>query len=481
MRRRHRSAALLAVLAVAAAGCRTTVPHVRPELPTAPAYPAELAPDPAAGIPAPEIGWRELFADPRLEALLDAALERNRDLVAAVARVEEARGLFRIVDADRLPTVDAAASASRTRLPESEGGETFDRFAIGVRVPGFELDFWGRVRNLSDAARARYLATVEGARAFRLLLVRDVAAAYLASLEAAQRIELAEATVESRREGLRIAGVRFEAGITSALDFRQAESLLTQAEAELAALRLAKAERDNLLAVLVGGPVPGELPPSRPLTEQIEAGALAPGLPSDLLLARPDVLAAEERLRAARADVGAARAAFFPRIALTGDLGFASAELSDLVGSDGLTWSFGPSITLPIFNRGRLHGDLTVAEAREVIAVADYEITVQLAFQEVANALAGRRYLAEQVDALLRGVEAQRAIAELARTRYREGVVRYLEVLDAERNLFAAEQALLQLRRAEVENLVALYVALGGGLAADGEGEEAAEPEVAGD
>lgn len=276
--------------------------------------------------------------------------------------------------------------------------------------------------------------------------------------------------MESRREGLRIARVRLDAGITSALDFRQAESLLTQAETELAGLRLAQARSNNALAVLVGGAVPQPLPDPLPLAEQASQVTLAAGLPSELLAARPDILAAEERLRASRANIGAARAAFFPSIALTGSLGFASAELGDLVGEDGLTWSFGPSITLPIFNRGRLRGNLTVAEARELIEVATYERAIQIAFQEVANALAGRRYLAEQVAAQERGTLAQRQIADLARTRYREGVVGYIEVLDAERNLFAAEQALVQLRRAEVDNLVELYVVLGGGVVETADG-----------
>jgi len=191
--------------------------------------------------------------------------------------------------------------------------------------------------------------------------------------------------------------------------------------------------------------------------------ALAVGVPSDLLTSRPDILAAEERLRASRANIGAARAAFLPSITLTGSYGYASSELEDLVGSDGLTWSFGPSINLPLFDFGRRRGNLTVAQARENIAVADYERTIQTAFREVADALAGRRFLAEQVAAQERSTSAQRRLADLARTRYREGVARYLEVLDAERSLFSAEQALMEVRRAEVSNLVALYVALGGG------------------
>ncbi len=454
----RRAAAILLLTLLGA--CRSFAPpHVRPGLPTAQTYPPELGGDSNAGRPAPGIGWRGFFVDERLEALIATAFEQNREMAIAVAQIEQARGLYRIQDANRLPTVVAGADTSLSRV----AGETIDRSSIDVGVSAFELDFWGRVRNLSEAARSEYLATIEGQRAFRLILIREVASAYLFSLELGERIALAEATVQSREDGLEIARVRLEAGITSALEFRQAESLLTQAEAELAGLRLAKARNDNALAVLVGAPVPAPLPDPVPLAQQVTAETLAPGLPSELLIARPDILAAEERLRAARADIGAARAAFFPSISLTGSLGFASTELADLFGADGLTWSFGPSITLPIFNRGRLRGNLTVVQANEQIAIASYELTIQTAFREVADALAGRRYLAEQVAAQERGTRAQREIAELARIRYREGVVRYLEVLDAERNLFAAEQALLTLRRAQADNLVTLYVALGGG------------------
>jgi len=458
--------ALPLTLAVLLAGCNLAPPHERPALSTAPDYPAEFAGDVTIGRRATEIGWRDFFADPRLEALASQALARNRDLAVAVARIEEARGLYRIQDADRLPTLGANAEATRSRTPlgEASGGPvTVNRYSIGVGVSAFELDFWGRVRNLSEAARSQYFATVQAERAFRLSLIRDVASTYFASREAAERIALAEATVKSRQQELELARKRLDAGVTSALDFRQSETLLTQAEAELAALRLARAQSDNFLAVLTGGPVTETLPAALPLADQTAMPALAAGLPSDLLVARPDIVAAEEQLRAARANVGAARAAFFPTISLTGTLGFASSSLDNLVGDDGLSWSFGPTISLPIFDWGRTKGNLTVAEARENIQVATYERTVQGAFQEVADALAGRQYLADQVAAQERGTLATRRIAELARARYREGVSGYLEVLDAERNLFTAEQALIQLRRAQADNLVSLYVALGGG------------------
>ena len=453
--------------ATALAGCVNLAPtHTQPALPTDAHYPAGFENDVTLGQRATDVAWHDFFADPQLEVLIARAVERNRDLAIAVARIEEARGQYRIQDADRLPTVGASAEAVRSRGPSLTGAgtDTSNRYSVGVGVTSFELDFWGRVKNLSEAARRQYFATQQAERAFRLTLVRDVASTYFASRGAEEQIILAEATVTSRREGLRIAKLRLDAGVTSALDYRQSETLLTQAETQLASLKLAKAQADNFLAVLVGGPVPADLPAPLPLVAQSMPPALTAGLPSDLLVARPDIVGAEEQLRAARANVGAARAAFFPSISLTGNLGFASGSLDGLFGSNGLTWSFGPTISLPIFDFGRNKGNLTVADARENIAVATYEKTVQTAFREVADALEGRRYLAEQVEAQERGTLAQRRIADLARKRYREGVSTYLEVLDAERNLFASEQALIELRRAQVDNLVTLYVALGGGL-----------------
>ena len=470
------SNAALASLAISAMfldACSLAPRHVRPELPTPARYADSYVDDVAAGTQAPTFGWRDFFADPRLEALIATALKNNRDLVIAVAQIEEARGLYRVQRSELLPTLAVSAEGTRNGTgPEAASlsglgpigtSETFDRYFLGVGIASFELDFWGRVRNLSRAALAEYLATVEAARAFQLSLIRDVASTYFASLEARERLALAEATVNSRREGLRIAKKRLDAGVTSALDFRQAETLLTQAETELAALRFTKAQNDNLLATLVGTTVAAPLPEPLPLAEQARMETLAAGMPSDLLVNRPDIVAAEHRLRGARANIGAARAAFFPSISLTGSYGFASTQLDALVGNDRRTWSYGAQISLPIFDFGARRGNLTVAEARQNIAVADYERTVQTSFQEVSDALAGRKFLAEQVSAQERATQAQRQLAELAHRRYNEGVAAYIEVLDAERNLFSAEQSLLQVRRAEVSNLVTLYIALGGG------------------
>ncbi|SNS58261.1 outer membrane protein, multidrug efflux system [Sphingomonas laterariae] len=460
-------------LATALAGCSMAPKHVRPPFPAAESYPVDYLPD-AGSRMATEIGWQDFFTDPRLQAVIEMALENNRDLRISVARIQEARGQYRIEGAARLPQVDVGGSAARARTNTAPfeipgvgtvgGAATADRYDVQVGVTAFELDFWGRVASLSEAARANYLSTVAAERAFRLSLIRDVAINYLQAREQAERIALAERTLASRKEGLRIARLRLDAGVTSALDYRQAETLLTQAETELANLRLARAQTRNFSYVLIGQPVPENLPEALPMARQGIIRDIGPGLPSDLLNNRPDILAAEEQLRAARANVGAARAAFFPTISLTGSAGFASTELDGLFDDDGFVWSFGPSISLPIFDWGRTKGNLTVAEARENIAVATYEKTIQTAFREVADALAGRRYLADQVAAQERAAAAQRQLAELARSRYLNGVAQYIEVLDAERNLFSAEQTLIQLRRAELTNLVSLYVALGGGL-----------------
>ena len=467
----------LALLSTALAGCANFAPeHTRPAPAVSPAYDAEYRPD--GSVVASQLSYRDWFADPRLEGLIASALENNRDLLAATARIEQARARYRIQDSRRLPTVVADASGVRTRQSLAanptlgSGGEggaetpasvTYNRFDVGVGVSAFELDFWGRVANLSEAARAEYLATVAAQRAFYLSLIADTANTYFEIVETEEQIALAEATAESRREGLRIERLRLDNGVTSALPYRQAETLLTQAEQQLASERLALAQLRNQLAVLVGGTVPEGLPQGLDLAAQGDERLLTAGLPSDLLLARPDIVAAEEQLRAARANIGAARAAFFPTISLTGSAGFTSNSLDGLFSSDGLGWSFGPSITLPIFDWGAREADLDLARALEVEQVANYDRTVQTAFREVSDALAGRRYLAEQVETLERALTAQERIARIARLRYREGVADYLEVLDAERNLFTAQQQLLATRRAWLQNRATLFVALGGG------------------
>jgi len=476
MIRSNKTIAALALASTGLAGCASMAPeHVRPHAATAPAFDPGYRPD--GEVVASQLSYRDWFPDPRLTALIASALENNRDLLAATARIEQARARYRIQDSRELPSVVASGGATRTRQPlgvnpaldtgDVEGAPasvTFNRFEVGVGVSSFELDFWGRIANLSEAARAQYLATVAAQRAFYLSLIADTATTYFEIVETEEQIALAQATAESRREGLRIARLRLDNGVTSALPYRQAETLLTQAEQQVASEKLVLARLRNQLAVLVGGTVPEAIPEGLALAAQGDNRRLAAGLPSDLLLVRPDIVAAEEQLRSARANIGAARAAFFPTISLTGNAGLSSGSLDGLFSGDSLGWSFGPSISLPIFDWGDREASLDLAQALEVEQVANYDRTVQTAFREVSDALAGREYLAEQLETLRRAVTAQERIARIARLRYREGVGSYLEVLDAERNLFSAQQQLLTTQRAWLQNRATLFVALGGGF-----------------
>ncbi len=479
--------ALVSTAALALASCINLAPdHARPALSSAADYDPDYRPD--GTVIASSLAWQDYFADPRLDALISTALANNRDLLAATARIEQARAQYRIQNAQRLPTIAGNGSAVRSRISTGSlagtgagvgtgadtGGDidvpvdspssfTVNRYDVSVGVSSFELDFWGRVANLSEAARAQYLATVAAQRAFYLSLIGDVASVYFEQVETREQIALAQSTVESRLEGLRIAKLRLDAGVTSALDYNQAETLLTQAEQQLSIQRLSAANLANQLTVLVGGRIPDDLPLGRDLAAQYVDSVLDPGLPSRLLLVRPDIVQAEEQLRADEANIGAARAAFFPTISLTGNAGLASNDLGNLFSGDSFVWSFGPSLSIPIFDWGAREGDLGLARALRLESVANYDLAVQNAFREVSDALAGRRYIAEQVATLQRALTAQERTAYLARLRYREGVAQYLEVLDAERNLFTARQTLLEAERLELQNLATLYVALGGG------------------
>lgn len=465
--------AILLLATTALASCNLAPKYWQPVAPVSATFPEAMAVGPRAAV---DIGWREYFSDARLQALIAAALVHNRDLAQAVARVEQARAQYRITEADRLPQVGLQASASRTRTPAGAfstssgtgGGSasafTLDQFSLGVAVSSFELDFWGRVRNLAEAQRREYLATVEAERAFRLSLIGQVAATYLQIRAGEEQIALAERTVTGRREGQRLAKLRMDAGVTSTVDYDQAALLVTQAETELADLRRTTQQADNLLTVLVGGPMAETLPPARPLSDPGQVMVVQPGLPSDLLLNRPDILQAEQRLRAANANIGVARASFLPTISLTGLLGFISPALSSLISNDSVQYNVAANVSQPIltWGKGRAGIALTKAQADEMVAA--YQRAAQQGFREVADALVARRRYAEQIEAQVRAVDAQRRLARVARLRYDNGLSIYLEVLDAERSLFTAEQQLLALRSAQLQSEVSLYVALGGGI-----------------
>lgn len=457
-------AAALAVL-FALAGCMSMAPtYERPPLPVASAYPDAGAISQASGQNATTLGWRSYFTDQRLQALIAQALENNRDLRIAVLRVEEMRATYGIQRAEQFPTVSATADGSRTRTPGdlSVTGKpmTSNRFQVGLGLNTWELDFWGRVRSLKDAALENYLATDSTRHAVALSLITQVANSYLTLREIDERLDLARKTTASREESLRIFRLRVEVGSTSRLDLTQVETLWLQAKALSAQLEQARAVQANALTLLVGAPV--SLTP-RPgyFDEAGVLGGLRVGLPSELLLQRPDIVAAEHQLKAANANIGAARAAFFPRITLIGSFGTASAELDGLFKNGSLAWSFAPSISLPIFDGWRNRSNLDLSEARRNTAVAQYEKTIQSAFRDVADALANRQWLAEQVETLQATVAVQAERARLAKLRYDNGAAAFLEVLDAQRDLLAVAQQLVQTRRALLSSRVDLYAALG--------------------
>jgi len=454
------------LFATALAGCVSLAPpHERPPMPVPSTFP-EHAPAAPGALHATDIGWKDYFTDPTLQGLIADALANNRDLRLAFQRVEEARAMYGIRRADQFPTLGVSADLARARVPADLTGigrpVTANQFQVGIGMATWELDFWGRVANLKEAALQNFLATDAARQAITLSLIEQVANSWLALRELDERIGLTQKTIASREKSYRIFKRRHELGATSKLDLTQVETLWRQAVALGAQLQQERAMRLNALQLLVGKPV--NLPEEGlRLDDNAVMSELPAGLPSDLLVNRPDILAAEYQLRAANANIGAARADFFPRITLTGAAGTASTQLGNLFKGPSLAWSFGPSVSLPIFDMGRRQANLGIAESQRDQAVTSYERAVQEAFRDVADALAARQWLAEQVDALRANVAAQSERARLAQLRYEHGAAPFLEVLDAERDLLTAQQQLVQTRRALLSSRVALYAALGGG------------------
>ena len=454
---------------VALTGCNSLAPEYQPPpLPVPDAWSAAW-PDRSrgsAGPAAPSLAWDDYFTDAALQGLIRTALNNNRDLRVALLRVEEARAAHRIEHADRLPTINAGAQAARARIPGdlSPTGSAVAgwEYRAEVGASSWELDLWGRVRSLDQSALQQWLATRAGSQAAATALIAQVAHAYLNVRDVDERVALARRTVATRQESFRIFTRRFDVGSTSKLDLMQVEMLLQQAQTLMAQLEQARTARIHALGLLIGAH-PGPLPEPAAFDDTLVLAALAPGLPSELLTARPDIVAAEHRLVAANANIGAARAAFFPRIALTGSLGTASAEFDGLFASGNRAWSFAPVLSLPIFDGGRRQASLALAEVRRDIAVADYEKTIQTAFREVSEALSARHWLQQQRDLQRATLAAASERARLAQLRYDNGSAAYLEVLDAQRELLSTEQQLVQARTALLANQVSLYAALGGG------------------
>ncbi|MDR1968342.1 MAG: efflux transporter outer membrane subunit [Burkholderiaceae bacterium] len=475
------------LIAAALSACSLTPPYQRPDAPVAPAWPAGAEAGPADGVAAAELPWQQFVHDESLRALIELALQHTRDLRVAVLNIEQARAQYQIRRADQFPAAGLSGAGTRSAPnPYQVFGQppVASTYSVGIGVSGWELDFFGRVAALKEVALATYLATEEARRATQISLIASVAGTWLQLKTDTELLALAERTLVTRQQSLQLTRLRYERGASSALDMRQAESLTAAAQAAQAQQLRLRAQDINLLALLVGQPVPDALidplpvvastvpvdlaqPPVADITPPAELPAFTDvpaGLPSDLLLRRPDIRAAEQQLIAANANIGAARANFFPRITLTGSLGRVSADLDGLFGSGGSrAWSFGPSITLPLFDAGRNQATLEAAQAGRDIAVAQYDKAVQTAFREVADALAGRATLGEQLTALQAQASAERDRLRLADLRYRNGIASFLDLLDAQRSLFAVEQALAQARLAERSNQVQLYKALGGG------------------
>lgn len=464
-RRDRNSVAVAGLLALLLTGCSLAPPYERPAAPVAATLPDSEG---SALLPAgaERTDWKHFFADPALLQLLQQALSHNRDLLIATQHIEEARALYGIRSADQLPAISAGLTMLQLHLSSGlpMGNADFDstQYAASLALSSWELDFWGRIRNLKAAALETYLSQVDARRAAELSLTAQVANTYLLERDLDERIDIARQTLASRETTWHIMQRRNEVGSISRLDVSQARSLYDQARAGLALLEQQKKRAHNALTLLAGMPLP-EI--SVPLSA-IENHFIAPtarDISSEVLLDRPDVQAAEHRLKAAHADIGVARAAFFPRITLFGTVGSSSSALDGLFSPDTRTWLFVPSLTQPLFDNGRNQAGLDLANARHNLAVADYERTIQTAFREVADALADRQWLNRQIDAQQAIVLDQTEQVRLARLRYEHGMSSFLDVLDAERSLFAARQTLVETRRALLSASVSLYAALGGG------------------
>ncbi|MDD4962820.1 MAG: efflux transporter outer membrane subunit [Gallionella sp.] len=443
-------------------GCALTPDYQRPAAPISAKWvnPAAQAPQSA--------DFETHFQDERLKMLIQVALKNNRDLRIATARIAEARALYGIQQADVLPNVTVYGSRTASLSPASTSftGKPFqaNRYDVGLSLVSYELDFWGRVSHLNEAAKASFFATQAAQQAFRLSLIAEVVNSYLASVELRERVALTDTTVQARATSRELINQRRIMGVSSDLDFLLADGAYQAALAEQANLQRQLNVAENALEMLIGKSVADikDLPAGRPLAAQAIQPAMFADLPAEVLLQRPDVMAAEQKLIAAHASVGAARVAFLPRISLTGGFGTASRTLTGLFGANSQAWNFQPMLSLPLFDVGRSEGNVDLAKAREVVAVAEYEKTIQLAFREVADLLSARENYAKQLAAQQANQDTQQQRLKLVEARFNAGVSSHLEVLDAQRECYAAEQATLQVRRATLVANTQLYKALAG-------------------
>lgn len=456
----------LLLCATVLAGCSMDPKYVQPAAPVPVSWPVgdSYLKQSEAGLPA--VTYRDIFRDPRLQTLIGQAITNNRDLRIAAANIAAARANYRIQRADQLPQIDASAggtvsdgSTSGTSTG-STGRRT--RFSADIGVTSFELDLFGRVASLTRAEQNRYFATEAAARATWLTLVGDIADAWLNYAADASLLKIAQDTATSAESSVKLTRARLDGGIAPRTDLRQAEQVLATAQSDVALQRTALAQDINALQLLVGAPIDTTLLPAS-IDETASAVAELPaGLDSGILLRRPDVVQAEYQLRAANAEIGAARAALFPRISLTGLLGFASNALTGLFSGNGFNWSAGASGNYPIFSAGAGRAGVALSEAQQQAAVATYEKAIQTAFREVSDALARRGTIAEQLRADQAQADATADTYKLTEARYRGGIDTFLSSLDAQRSLYSAQRGLVGTRLVAASNLVTLYRTLGG-------------------
>lgn len=440
----------------------------------------------AGSVAAHDLGWQDYFADARLQKLIELALANNRDLRVAALNVEAVRAQYAIARADRLPALGATGTGNKGRVAQDLSGRVdasgnqisyiAESYNVGLGVTAFELDLFGRVKSLSDRALKQYFAQTQHRDAAQISLIASVAKAYFAERSAQERMDLSAQVLNTRQKSKNLVDLKFKAGVVSAIDVNVAATQIETARADYAAAERAREQARTALALLVGQPLPADLPAAAPIAQQFAQVDLPVGLSSQVLYQRPDVRAAEFSLQAANANIGAARAAFFPRISLTGSIGSGSTELSGLFTGGNSTWSFVPQISLPIFTWGQNKANLDLAEVRKNIAVAQYEQTVQAAFKDVADALNARSTLVRQYQAQQNSAQARAERYRLVNMRFKHGISSSLELLDAERDSYSAQQALLATRQTMLENRADVYKALGGGLLAHTEAEPAAAP-----
>ncbi|HNS54184.1 MAG TPA: AdeC/AdeK/OprM family multidrug efflux complex outer membrane factor [Syntrophales bacterium] len=449
-------------------GCSLAPTYTRPEAPVPAAWPGGVPPVHEAAKPGEvpaDVPWKDFFVDGKLQKVIGLALSNNRDLRVAALNVERTQALYRIQRAELLPSVNAGATFSKERVPGilSQSGQpkTTELYNVNVGVSQWEIDLFGRLRNLKDAALEQYLATEQARAGAQIALVAEVANVYLALAADRENLRLAQSTLETQQATYEMIRRRAEVGASSDLDLRQAQTRLDAARVDIARYTSQVALDENALTLLVGSPVPAELLADA-LSEVTAPRDFTPGLPSEALQRRPDIAAAEHQLRAAHANIGAARAAFFPRITLTTSIGTTSDQLSGLFKSGSETWAFIPQIVVPIFD-ARTWAAYDVTKVDREIALAQYEKAIQAGFREVADTLAQRATLGEQLEAQRSLVEASEVSYRLSDARYTRGIDSYLRVLDAQRSLYSAQQGLIAVRLARLTNLVTLYRVLGGG------------------